>query len=274
MAKKRKTKETSKAKREWPWRTIAITGFLFGAVIVWALDNPDLYKTEKIVINDCEFPPNPVIGDKNDLEVYITKNKGFFKGTSEPFVLDFVPEQARLEQMRTATLCAIIKQFPDMNEDRALCWQKTINLPVEPSDLQLDDAQKYCLKDERESEIDIRSFKRHRGMLSNLQRLLRKDSGADFSLMLGPQDADQLSNIWIRRTSVLGGYADLIEKICDNPLNACLFCDIREIERRAEIKLNGPTEVCQHRTGEKYLQCAGTGTNTTKDESILPFCEP
>ena len=277
MAKKSKSK--SKPNPRFPYRTLIITGFLVAIVIIFAVIIIPTQPPETVEINGCEFPPNPVIGSKVDFEIYITKNQGFFKGTGEPVVLDYVPEQGRLEQLRVSALCAIQNQFPDMSEDRALCWTKTINLPPNPSDIQLEDAQEYCLKSEQESAENVEAYKQHRGMLGNLQTLLRKDPAADFSLMLGPQGAEDLTNMWIRRTAVLGDYADLIDKICTDPLNACLSCDIRDIERRAVITLNAPTETCQHPAGGEFLRCAGISTaepdaEAQEGESALPSCEP
>ena len=220
-------------------------------------------------IGECEFPPNPVFSSETELKAYVNDNLGYFEGRGTPVLLDNMSPESRNEQMRAAVLCSIHYLYPDLSDDGVLCRLKTIFLPSNPSEAQLQDAQAYCVKDANTSEADAKKkYKLQDGALGNLQTLLRKDPETKFSLDLGSDD--RLSQFWVRRTAVVGGYADLIDKICDDPINTCLECSIRPAERRASIGLKGELQACIHNEGGEFFQCKGAGS----EGGATPSCKP
>ena len=87
-------KEEKTVSRKFPYRTL-IGAVLLVIIVVAVVIAIWPKQTDGIEIDGCDYPPNPIIGSKADLKLYINKNLGFFKGTGEPLVLDFVPDQGR-----------------------------------------------------------------------------------------------------------------------------------------------------------------------------------
>ena len=272
MASKRQARTASKSGRKFPWRTLLAVVLLLGlAYALYEILRPK--DTGSTVIAGCEFPPNPYFSSKVDLEASIQKNLGFFKGTGEPVVIDNLSSDARREQLRTSILCSVQAMYPNESANSHTCMLKTLFLPVNPSENLLKDAQLYCLAGSDEGGAILREeYKYQRGILGGLQALLRKDPQTGFILTLDPADASELERFWVRRTAVSGDYADLLQKICDDPENACLDCSIRRPEKRATIGLKGSLQSCIHPSGGTFMRCQGqTGA---PEGGSLPSCTP